>query len=159
MPESFPIHADSMHESPFTQRRRYDCDVESIPSLVRWVSFLGLLSLPQGNDLASAAEEKKGIPCEIPHGQNATRAEHIDKQGAHMISGEVIRMENGSYVLKEQSGKEVTLKTDKRTEQPVINQGDRISANVDDQNYALWIRSNKETDRRTEHASTQCTPK
>ena len=75
-----------------------------------------------------------------------------------MISGEVMRVEDASYLLKEESGKEVTLKTDKRTEQPVINQGDRISANVDDQNYALWIRSNKMTDRRTEHASTDCTP-
>ncbi|MEO7863777.1 MAG: hypothetical protein ABIU05_25770 [Nitrospirales bacterium] len=75
-----------------------------------------------------------------------------------MLSGEVIRVEDASYLLKDESGKEITLKTDKRTEQPVINQGDRISANVDAQNYALWIRSNKMTVRRTEHASTDCTP-
>lgn len=115
---------------------------------------LVIISPPQ----ASAADEVKESPCEVPHGQNATRAEHIEKQGTHMISGEVLRVDDASYLLREQSGKDVTLKTDKRTVQPAINQGDRISANVDDQNYALWIRSNKMTDRRTEHASVDCTP-
>jgi hypothetical protein len=120
--------------------------------------FLGLFSMPQVGDLASAADGVKGSPCEIPHGQNATRAEQVETQGTHMISGEVMRVDDASYLLMEQSGKEVTLKTDQRTTQPVINQGDRITANVDDQNYALWIRSNKMTDRRTEHASADCTP-
>jgi hypothetical protein len=120
--------------------------------------FLGLVSLPQGGDLASAADEMKGGPCEVPHGQNATRAEQVETQGSHMISGEVLRVEDTNYFVKEQSGKEVTIKTDQKTVQPVIDQGDRISANVDEQNYALWIRSNKMTDRRTEHASADCTP-
>jgi hypothetical protein len=116
--------------------------------------FLGLSSMPQV-DIASAAD-MKGIPCEVPHGQNAARAEH-ETQKTHMVSGEVLRVEDANYLVREQSGKEVTVKTDQRTEQPVINQGDRISADVDDQNYALWIRSNKESDRRTEHASADCT--
>jgi hypothetical protein len=120
--------------------------------------FLGLFSLPQGGGLASAADEVKGGPCAVPHGQNATRAEQVETQGTHMISGEVLRVEDTNYFVKEQSGKEVTIKTDQKTVQPVIDQGDRISANVDDQNYALWIRSNKMTDRRTEHASADCTP-
>ena len=90
---------------------------------------------------------------QVPHGQNATRAEQVEKQGTHMITGEVMRVEDTNYFVKEKSGKEVTLKTDHRTAQPVINQGDHISANVDDQNSPCWIRSNKMTDRRTEHAS------
>jgi hypothetical protein len=52
----------------------------------------------------------------------------------------------------------VSLQTDQKTVQPEINRGDRISASVEDQNYALWIRSNKMTDRRTEHASADGTP-
>src|SRR3954462_7174554 len=120
--------------------------------------FLGLLSMPQVDDIASAADEMKGSPCEIPHGQNAMRAEQAEMQGTHMISGEVIREEDANYFVKEQSGKEVSVQTDQRTEKPEINQGDRISAYVDDQNRAVWIRSNKMTDRRTEHASADCVP-
>ena len=60
--------------------------------------FLGIFSMPQGSDLASAAEDVKRIPCEVPHGQNATRAEHVEKQGTHMISGEVIRIEDTSIL-------------------------------------------------------------
>ena len=119
--------------------------------------ILGLVSMPQ-SDLAFAAEEVKGSPCEVPDGQNATRAEQAATQRTHLISGEVLRIEDTKYLVKEESGKEETIKTDQKTVQPVIDQGDRISANVDDQNYALWIRSNKETDRRTEHASADCTP-
>ena len=120
--------------------------------------FLGLLNMPRAADVASAAEELKGSPCEVPHGQNATRAEQAEMQGGHMISGEVMRVDGAKYFLKDQSGKEVRLETDQRTENPEINQGDRISAYVDDQDHALWIRSNKMTDRRTEHASADCTP-
>ena len=120
--------------------------------------FLGLFSTPQLGDLASAADEVKGLPCEVPHGQNATRAEQAETKGTHMISGEVMRVEDANYLVREEGGKEVTLKTDHKTVQPVIHQGDRISADVNDQNYALWIRSNKMTDRRTEHASADCTP-
>ena len=114
--------------------------------------------MPQVGDLASAADDVKGLPCEVPHGQNATRAEQADTKGTHLISGEVMRVEDTKYLVREESGKEVTLKTDQKTVQPVIHQGDRITADVDDQNYALWIRSNKMTDRRTEHASADCTP-
>ena len=120
--------------------------------------FLGLFSIPHGGDLASAADEIKGSPCEVPDGQNATRAEQAATQRTHLISGEVLRVEDTNYLVKEQSGKEVTIKTDQKTVQPVIDQGDRISANVDDRNYALWIRSNKMTDRRTEHPSADCNP-
>ena len=100
----------------------------------------------------------RGSPCDVPDGQNATRAEQGATQRTHMIEGEVMRVEDDSYVLKESSGKEVTLKTNKSTNQPVIDQGDYISASVDDQNTAVWIRSNKQTDRRTEHASVDCNP-
>ena len=120
--------------------------------------LFGLFSMAQVGHVASAADEMKGSPCEIPHGQNAMRAEQAEMQGTHMISGEVIRVEDANYFVKEQSGKEVSVQTDQRTEKPEINQGDRISAYVDDQNRAVWIRSNKMTDRRTEHASADCVP-
>jgi hypothetical protein len=121
--------------------------------------FLGLfINMPQGDGVAYAADERKGSPCEIPNGQNAVRAEQSEMQGTHMLSGEVTRVEDTNYFVTDQNGKEVSLQTDQKTEKPEINQGDHISAYVDDQNHALWIRSNKMTDRRTEHASTDCTP-
>jgi hypothetical protein len=68
-------------------------------------------------------------------------------------------VDGSTYVLKDEDGKEVRVQTDEKTEKPPINTGDRISANVDQQNHALWIRANRGTDRRTEHASTDCNPK
>ena|SRR5262245_55489687 len=130
---------------------------------VRGLSAGVLLLLPLFStaqvDLASAADEMKGSPCEIPDGYNAMRAEEAQKEGTHLVAGEVMRVEGTTYVVKEQSGEEVRLETDqKKTVKPEINQGDHISASVNDQNHALWIRSNKETDRRTEHASADCNP-
>jgi hypothetical protein len=121
--------------------------------------FSGLfINMPQDDGVASAADERKGGPCEIPSGQNAARAEQAEIQGTHMVSGEVTRVEDTNYFVTEQNGKEVSLQIDQMTEKPEINQGDHISAYVDDQNHALWIRSNKMTDRRTAHASTDCAP-
>jgi hypothetical protein len=119
---------------------------------------LGLSNLAQANEAMSSADAVKKGPCEVPHGQTAQRAEQDQMQGGHMISGEVMRMEGTNYFLKDQSGKEVSLQTDQATEKPDITQGDHISAFINDQNRALWIRSNKMTDRRTEHAAADCIP-
>lgn len=124
--------------------------------------FLGLFPVLLDGDAASAAEEakgtSKGIPCDIPHGQNAMQAEQDAKRGSHVIFGEVLRVDGAKYVVKEESGKEVSLHASESTEKTPINKGDRISANVDNQNHALWIRANRGTDRRTEHASADCNP-
>lgn len=120
--------------------------------------FLWLFTLLQVGDVAFAAKEMKRSPCDIPPGQNAMRAEENLGRGTHIISGELIGMDGDYYVVKDESGKEVSLLSDKRTDKPVIQKGDRITAFVDDQNTALWIRSNESTDRRDEHASVDCNP-
>lgn len=119
--------------------------------------FLGLFML-QVSDVAFAANEMKRTPCEIPAGQNVMRAEESLGRGTHILSGELIAMDGDYYVVKDESGKEVSLLPDKRTDKPVIEKGDHITAYVDDQNIALWIRSNESTDRRDEHASVDCNP-
>ena len=86
------------------------------------------------------------------------RAEEDVGRGTHILSGELIGMDGDYFVVKDESGKEVSLLSDKRTDKPVIQKGDRITAYVDDQNTALWIRSNASTDRRDEHASVDCNP-
>jgi hypothetical protein len=119
---------------------------------------LGLFSLLQVSDVAFAADTMKRTPCEITPGQNVMRAEEDLGRGTHILSGELIGMDGDYYVVKDESGKEVSLLSDKRTDKPVIQKGDHITAYVDDQNTALWIRSNESTDRRDEHASVDCNP-
>jgi len=129
------------------------------------ILLLSLSTMPQV-DVASAADQHKGaqgkgaegVPCDIPHGQNAMQAEQDAMRGSHIIFGEVIRVDGATYVVKEEGGKEVSLQADDRTEKPPISKGDHISANVDNKNHALWIRANRGTDRRTEHASADCNP-
>ncbi len=120
--------------------------------------FLGLFTVLQVSDVAFAAGEMKRIPCQITPGQNLMRAEEDSGRGTHILSGELIGMDGDYYVVKDESGKEVSLLSDKRTDKPVIQKGDRITAYVDDQNTALWIRSNESTDRRDEHGSVDCNP-
>ncbi|OQW34769.1 MAG: hypothetical protein A4E19_17790 [Nitrospira sp. SG-bin1] len=122
------------------------------------VLFLGLFTMILMSDVAFATSGMKRALCEIPPGQNALRAEQDHERGTLIISGELISTDGDYYVVKEESGKEVSLLTDKRTDKPVIEKGDRITAYVDDDNYALWIRSNDSTDRRSEHGSVDCNP-
>jgi hypothetical protein len=61
---------------------------------------------------------------------------------AKTITGELLRVEYGEYVVKGQDGKEIRLTTDKMTQMMgQLKKGDRIEAKVTDQNHALSIRS------------------
>jgi hypothetical protein len=120
--------------------------------------FLGLFTLLQVNDVAFAAKEMRSSTCEIVSGQNAIRAEQYVETDTHIISGELISTDNDYYFIRDESGKEVSLLSDKRTVKGISEKGDRITAYVDDDKYALWIRSNENTDRRSEHASLDCNP-
>ena len=63
-------------------------------------------------------------------------------QSGKTIKGEVLRVEGNTYFVKGQDGKEVRLRTDHTTQKSgAITQGDRIEANVNEQNLALSIRS------------------
>ncbi len=120
--------------------------------------LLGFATLLQGGDIALAANEVKGHACDVPPGLNALRAEQDVERGSQIISGDVISMDGDYFVIQDEQGKEVSLLSDRRTDKPVIEKGDHITAYVDDEHYALWIRSNESTDRRSEHASLDCNP-
>lgn len=122
-------------------------------------TLLFLFNMPQIGDIASAADQLKESPCEVPEGTNAMQAEQAASKGSHVVYGEVVRVDGENYVVKQKNGKEVSVKTDERTEKSPIEKGDHISANVDKSNHALWIRGNRGTDRRTEHVASDCTPK
>ncbi|MHC9062805.1 hypothetical protein ACYX34_08970 [Nitrospira sp. CMX1] len=122
------------------------------------VLFLGLFTLLQVSDVVFAATESKRSLCEIPPGQNALRVEQDQDRGTRTISGELISADGDYFVVKDESGKEVSLLTDKRTDKPIIEKGNHITAYVDEDNYALWIRSDDSADRRSEHGSVDCNP-
>jgi len=111
---------------------------------------LGLSNAALASDPAS--------PCESRDGQAALKAEQDQRKGVQMIQGEVLRVEGHTYFVKLQDGKEVNLQVDQTTEKPDVNQGDYIEAGMNNQNHALWIRTDKSTDRRNEHAAVDCTP-
>ncbi len=120
------------------------------------VLLLWLLTMFQVPDVALGASEMKRSPCDILPGKNAIRAEQEVERDTHIISGELIGMDGDYYVVKDEKGNEVRVFSDKRPDKPVIVKGDRITAYVDDGNYALRIRSNESTGRRSEHASVDC---
>ena len=135
--------------------------MQGIPSYIRAkdLVLLSLVVLLQVGCVGSKTDGQMGAaPCDILPGKNAMQAEQNAVRKTHMIYGEIIRMDGTIYVLKADDGKEVSLLTDETTEKPPINKGDRIAANVDNLNHALWIRANRGTDRRTEHASADCNP-
>ena len=78
------------------------------------------------DDKQKNVDDKKG----------STRAED-----AKTITGELFRVEDGNYFVKVKDGKEVRLHTDKTTAMTgEIKKGDRIEAQVNNQNHALSIR-------------------
>jgi hypothetical protein len=77
----------------------------------------------------------------------AAHAGQTDETGASRleraktITGELLRVEYGEYIVKGQDGKEVRLTTDKTTQMMgQLKKGDRIEAKVNEQNHALLIR-------------------
>jgi hypothetical protein len=61
---------------------------------------------------------------------------------AKVIKGDLVRIDYGDYIVKEQDGKEVIVHVDRKTQMMgQITKGDRIEAKVDNQNHALSIRS------------------
>jgi hypothetical protein len=58
------------------------------------------------------------------------------------IKGDVMRVEYAYYVVKEKDGREMRLHADKTTQMMgQLKQGDRVEAEVTDQNHALRMRS------------------
>ena len=92
-------------------------------------------STAQANTTASNEKDMK-------HAEQAEQKDTTTQKPSHIIQGDVLRMENGHYVVRQKNGKEVRVDIDHTTEiMRQIKHGDRVVANVDDQNHALWISS------------------
>jgi hypothetical protein len=119
----------------------------SIPKVVGLMSFGFLLCLGLSNAALATDGMKAGQP-ERQGGQAGLRGEQDKLKGGHMITGEVLRVEGENYFVKGQDGQEVRLHTDDTTQKTGnIRQGDRIEADVNDQNHALSIRSARGTEK------------
>ena len=122
----------------------------SIPKVIGLMSCGFVLCLGLSS-AASAADDMKAGQPDRQGGQAGLKGEQDKLKGGHMITGELLRVEGENYFVKGQDGKEVRLHTDDTTHKTGdINQGDRIEAQLNDQNYALSIRSTPTTDRRNE---------
>ena len=113
----------------------------SIPKVIALISCGFVLCLGLSNAAMATDDMKPGQP-ERQGGQAGLRGEQDKLKRGHMITGEVLRVEGENYFVKGQDGKEVRLHTDDTTQKTgLIRQGDRIEAEVNNQNHALSIRS------------------
>ena len=128
----------------------------SIPKVIGVLSCGFLLSLGLSNAVQA---EHAPAPSDVMKTDSVTdrqgfqsdddKQKNVDNEkgsnsskGAKTIKGELFRVEEGNYFVKGQDGKEVRLHTDKTTQMTGdIKKGDRIEAQVNDQNHALSIRS------------------
>ena len=124
--------------------------------------LFGIFTVLQIGDGVSAAEQKHDktitLPCDIEPGKNLEHAEQDAMRKSRLVTGEVTQIDGEKFVIKDKNGKEVRFQLTESTEKPPIEQGDVISASLDQKNRALWIRGNRSTDRRAEHVSADCNP-
>jgi hypothetical protein len=131
----------------------------SIPKVIGVMSCgvllcLGLSNAAQADNAASVQDEMKADQSdrrqggqEVGEKQMSDEMKSGQSKSGDTIKGEVLRVEGDTYLVKGQDGKEVRLRTDNTTQKSgVISQGDRIEANVNEQNLALSIRSGQETE-------------
>ena len=77
----------------------------------------------------------------VSHAAAAAQAPN-DLTHNRMVMGDVLRVEYAYYFVKEKDGKEVRLHADKTTLMlGQLKQGDRVEAEVTEQNHALRMRS------------------
>ncbi len=124
----------------------------SIPSVVGVITCgfllsLGLSNTAQGDYAASAADEMKAGQSSDRRNEKGQK-EMSDQlkggpsEGTKTVKGEVLGIEGDNLFVKGQDGIKVRLHVDETTQKARnIEQGERIEAQVNDQNHALSILS------------------
>ena len=76
----------------------------------------------------------------VPPNQPPNTKGHPPLQGVRTIQGEVVRVDGENYIVKSDDGREVQLQADIMTRRlETIQSGDRIEADVDDDNHAVLL--------------------
>ncbi|NWF73972.1 MAG: BON domain-containing protein [Nitrospirae bacterium] len=102
----------------------------------------GVRNVNNNLHILSLADTGSGPGRQDGSNQMSEEVEDEPLQRIEAIKGDVLGVEGDTYFVKEASGKEVRLHTDDTTQKTGdINQGDRIEAQMNDQNHALSIRS------------------
>ena len=134
----------------------------SIPKVIGVLScgfllFLGLSNAAQAGNVPGASDvmktdsqtDRQGFQSDDDKQKNVDDKKGSNRaEDATTITGELFRVEDGNYFVKVKDGKEVRLHTDKTTQMTgEIKKGDRIEAQVNNQNHALSIRSARGTEK------------
>ena len=134
----------------------------SIPKVVGVLScgfllFLGLSNAAQAGNVPGASDvmktdsqtDRQGFQSDDDKQKNVDDKKGSNRaEDAKTITGELFRVEDGNYFVKVKDGKEIRLHTDKTTQMTgEIKKGDRIEAQVNNQNHALSIRSARGTEK------------
>jgi hypothetical protein len=127
----------------------------SIPKVVGVLSCIFLLCLglstaaeaehaPAPSDVmkTDAQSDRQGFQSDDDKQKNVNDGKGSNREKeATTIKGELFRVEDGNYFVKEKDGKEVRVHTDKTTRvMGEIKKGERIEAKVNSENHALSIR-------------------
>jgi len=117
-----------------------------IPIVVHLLSCGFLVSVPLLGNLAQAGTTVPGVDAgktsqsQRTGGQDNPKELSTRQQVAHIIQGDVLRVESDTYFIKELGGKEVILRADASTlKAEKIRVGDRVEAKVDENNRALSL--------------------
>ena len=124
-----------------------------LASALRKARHVPSLKTLQGNttQAAGAADRMTPDPCADRKGGQPgfVKCDAETLQGIDTINGELLRVENETYFIKRNDGKEVVLHVDGTSQMyGNIRQGDNIEAkvtrnNVDDQKYTISMRQAK----------------
>ena len=126
-----PCHCRIGRPDPFFFARNWFLTPFSL-LLCGFLLCLGLSTAAQAEDTKAGQSEGKG-------GQADQKKMTLQKR-VHIIQGDLVRVEYGTYFVKEKDGKEVSFETDNTTQMMgQIKKGDRIVAKVHDKNHALSI--------------------
>lgn len=111
-----------------------------IPKFIGVLScgFLVCLGLSHAAQTRISASDTDGMSP----GVHADQKDMTVQKQSHVIQGDVLRMEDDQYVVKQKNGKEVRVVIDQTTKiMRQIKNGDRVVVKVDDQDRILWITS------------------
>jgi len=116
-----------------------------IPTFVRLLAcgfllWMGLGNVAQADPMVPRADAGKASQSQKTGEQDNPKEPSIRQQVAHIIQGDVLRVEGDTYFIKELGGKEMSLRADASTmKAEKIQVGDRIEAKIDENNRALSL--------------------
>jgi len=101
---------------------------------------MGLGNVAQADPMVPRADTGKASQSQKTGEQDNPKEPSIRQQVAHIIQGDVLRVEGDTYFIKELGGKEMSLRADASTmKAEKIQVGDRIEAKIDENNRALSL--------------------